>query len=224
VGSADRVEQARHRVREATDQFLVGEGPALADQLFEALFVLSGDIARLRRATPQPSPEADGMHTIDDALTACVGLARRLSMAVRAHEEPGSYTDAARIARDLGRHLGPTMPDGTTLNVVCPPSPALATMPSSELRRVLATLVRWLVAGAGSPPGELALEVVEDRPRPPGRSTVKLLIGHTALAVDDAAAAAAAVRAEVNARGGSVEPSARKDGGATVVVSLPSAC
>jgi hypothetical protein len=125
VSSADRVEEARHRVREATDPFLVGDGPALADPRVEALFVLSGDIARLPRATPRPSPVAEDMQTTDDALTACVG---------------------------------------------------------------------------------------------------KLLLGHTALAVDEAAAAAADVRADVNARGGSVEPSAGKGGGATVVVSLPSAC
>lgn len=224
MSSTDRVDETGRRLRDATEQFLVGDGPALADQLAEALFVLSGDIGRLRRTIPTAGPVADEMQGIDDALTACVGLARRLSSAIRSHVEPGSYTDAARIARDLGRRLAPTMPEGTTLNVVCSQAPALATMSSSELRRVLAVLVRRLAVGLRSPSGELALEVVEDRAPPPKRPTVKLLLGHRALTTADAADAAADVRQDVNARGGSVEPCERKGGGATVVVSLPSAC
>jgi hypothetical protein len=210
-------------VGDATDQFMVGDGPALADQLAEALFVLSADVARLRRATPEEHPVAGELQGIDDALSACVGLARRLNAAIRSHAEPGNYTDAARIARDLGRLLAPTMPEGTALNVVCPPTPALATMPSSELRRVLSTLVRRLVVGLRAPMGELALEVTEDRSRPVRGARIKLVIGHRALGAAEAAGAADDVRSEVNARGGSVEPCVRKGGGAAVVVSLPAA-
>jgi hypothetical protein len=217
------VEESGSRLRAATDQFLVGDGPALADQLADALFALSADVARLRRATPTQSPVASDVQGIDDALTACVGLARRLSTAIRAHAEPGSYTDAARIARELGRHLAPTMPEGTSLSVVCPPSPTLAMMASSELRRVLVVLVRRMLSDLGSSRGELGLEVVAERHEPPERPVVKLLIGHRALAAAEAASAAADVRSEVNARGGSVEPCARKGGGTTVVVSLPAA-
>jgi len=225
VSATQRAIEAALRVRDATDPFLVGEGPALADQLAEALFVVSADVARLRRTTPDHSPIADELRGIDDALSACIGLARRLSTAVRSHAEPGNYADAAGVARDLARHLASAMPEGTALNVVCTASPALVTMPSSELRRVLAVLVRRVLAGLAVPAGELTLEVVEDRARGRRHSpTVKLFVGHGTLEPSQAAAAADDVRAHVNARAGSVEPCARRGGGAAVVVSLPSAC
>ena len=225
MSPTQRAVEAAQRVHDATDSFLVGEGPALADQLAEALFVVSADVARLRRTTSHHSSVADELRGIDDALAACIGLARRLSTAVRSHAEPGNYADAVGVARDLARHLAPALPEATTLNVVCPASPALVAMPPSELRRVLALLLHRVVAGLIAPSGELALEVVEDRAR--GRRqapTVKLFVGHGALEPSQAAAAADAVRAQVNARAGSVEPCARRGGGAAVVVSLPSAC
>ncbi len=223
VSFTQRHEELERRVRDATDQFLVGDGPALADQLAEALFVVSADVSRLRRVAVEHSPEAAEVTSIDDALSACVSLARRLSIATRSHSDPDGYTDAARIARDLGRHLAPSMPEGATLSIVCPPTPVLARMPSSELRRTLAILVRRLVVGLLASSGELVLEVVEERPRAARHPTVKVLVGHRGLGHAQAASAADAVRSDVNARGGSVEPRPRAGGGTAVVVSLPSA-
>lgn len=226
MSPSQRAIDAAQRVDDATDPFLVGEGPALADQLAEALFVVSADVARLRRTTSDHSNVVEELRSVDDALSACVGLARRLSTAVRSHAEPGNYADAAGIARDLGRHLAQALPEGTTLSVVCAASPALVAMPSSELRRVLAVLVRRVVTALVAPSGELALEVVDgDRARGRRQSPfVKVFVGHGALEPNQAAAAADDVRPQVNARGGSVEPCARRGGGAAIVVSLPSAC
>jgi hypothetical protein len=225
VSPTQRAIDAAQRVHDATDPFLVGGGPALADQLAEALFVVSAHVARLRRTTPDDSPVVEELGSIDDGLSVCIGLARRLSTAVRSHAEPGNYADAAGIARDLGRHLAEAMPEGTTLNIIRTSSPALVAMPSSELRRVLAVLVRRVVTARAPLSGELALEVIEDRAR--GRRQapiVKVFVGHGALEPNQAAAAADDVRPLVNASGGSVEPCARRGGGAAIVVSLPSAC
>jgi hypothetical protein len=211
-------------LRDATEQFLVGDAPGLADELAEALLAISVDVGGLRRRLPPQSPHSKPMREIDDAFSQCVALARRLSVAVRAQGDPGAYADAARVTRDLGRRLASAMPDGTTLNVVCPPSPVVATIPQPELRRVLATLVRRLMVGLVGHRGELAMEVTEV-PRGPGQEpTIELLIGHGELGPVDAEEAADHVRPGVNARGGSVESCVRRGGGAMVVVSLPSAC
>jgi hypothetical protein len=221
VSLPQRADDAATLLLEATEHFLVGDGPVLAEQLAEGLFMVSAEIGRLRKAGA--GGEADDMRAVDQAISACVRLARRLSEATRAQAEPGSYADAARIARDLARYLSPAMPEGTRLNVVCPPWPALVRMPANELRQVFATLARRLAGDVKHTPGELALEVVDDKLRSLRRPMVKVFLGHGALTREQAGAAVADVRLEVNACGGSVEPCARRGGGAAVVLSLPSA-
>ncbi len=211
-------------VRDATEQFLVGDAPALADELTDALLSVSALVSAFRKHLPAKGAIADDLGSIDDAFSRSVVLARKLSTAIRAHRDPGAFADVARIARDLGRHIAPAMPEGTAFTVLCPSSPAVAKMPPPELRRVLSMLVRRVFDGLVERAGDLTLEVTEVRSRPASPADVRVLIGHRGLGASSAAEAADDVRSNVNGAGGSVEPCARPKGGAAVVLLLPSAC
>jgi len=213
-------------VREATEQFLVGDAPALAGELTDALIVVSARVARLRRSfeTPQTGERDEGLdgelRAIDEAFGRTVDLARRLSQAIRAHRAPGAYASAANIARELGRQLGSSMPEPMRLALHCPAGPVLAMIPPSELRRILVVLVRRVVEGVGDGGGELLLEVSEIR----SSREARIVVGHPKLRPAAAADAAEQARELVHAWGGSVDPCARAMGGAAVVVVLPGAC
>jgi hypothetical protein len=215
-------------VREATEQFLVGDAPALAGELTDALIVVSARVGRLRRKLEGDGPAPGSreqilggeLHEIEEAFTRSVDLARRLSQAIRAHRAPGAYASMANIARELGRQLASSMPEPMRLGLRCPSGPVLAMIPPSELRRILVVLVRRVVDGVGDGGGELSIEVSE--PRASGE--VRVVIGHPRLRPAAAADAADQARELVHAWGGSVDPCARTRDGAAVVVLLPAAC
>ena len=212
-------------VREATEQFLVGDAPALAGELTDALIVVSARVARLRRTFEAPAGERDEgldgeLRAIDEAFGRSVDLARRLSQAIRAHRAPGAYASASNIARELGRQLGSSMPESMRLALQCPAGPVLAMIPPSELRRILVVLVRRVVEGVGDGGGELSLEVGESK----SSREARIVVGHQKLRPAAAADAADQARELVHAWGGSVDPCARARGGAAVVVVLPGAC
>jgi hypothetical protein len=215
-------------VRDATEQFLIGDAPALAGELTDALIVVSARVGRLRRDFESRPPTAGSpeealgsdLRAIEEAFGRSVDLARRLSQAIRAHRAPGAYASAANIARELGRQLASSMPDPMRLALRCPPGPVLAMIPPSELRRILVVLVRRVVDGVGDGGGELSLEVSETK----GAREARVVIGHPKLLPAAAADAADQARQLVHAWGGSVEPGARARGGAAVVVLLPGAC
>ena len=211
-------------VREATEQFLVGDAPALAGELTDALIVVSARVARLRRSFEAPAGERDEgldgeLRAIDEAFGRSVDLARRLSQAIRAHRAPGAYASASNIARDLARQLGSSMPESMRLALQCPAGPVLAMIPPSELRRILVVLVRRVVEGVGDG-GELSLEVSETR----SSNEARIVVGHQKLRPAAAADAADQARELVHAWGGSIDPCARARGGAAVVVVLPGVC
>jgi hypothetical protein len=210
-------------VRDATEQFLVGDASALADELTEALLAVSAHVAAFSKRVPAQGPLARDLRAIDEAFAQSVALARRLSVAIRTHRDPGAYADVARIARDLGRHLVPAMPEGVAFTIVCPTGPMLVAVPPPDVRRVLSVVVRRLLEGLADRSGELTLEVAEVRGGPTSPADVRVQIGHRHLRPGVAADAAEDVRASVNATGGSVEPCARPGGGAAVVLLLPSA-
>ena len=215
-------------VREATEQFLVGDAPALAGELTDALIVVSARVGQLRRSFEAEPPAAGSreqvlegeVHAIEEAFARSVDLARRLSQAIRAHRAPGAYASAANIARELGRQLATSLPESMRLGLRCPPGPVLAMIPPSELRRILVILVRRVVEGVGDGGGELLLEVAEVK----SSVEVRLVVGHPKLRPGAAADAADQARELVHAWGGSVDPCARTGGGASVVVLLPGAC
>jgi len=217
------ISETGRAVRDATEQFLVGDASALADELTEALLAVSAHVAAFSRRVPAHGPLARDLRAIDEAFAQSVAVARRLSVAIRTHRDPGAYADVARIARDLGRHLVPAMPGGLALTIVCPTGPVLVAVPPPDVRRVLSLVVRRLLEGLADRPGELTLEVGEVRSRPTPPADVRVQIGHRHLRPGVAADAAEDVRANVNAAGGSVEPCARPGGGAAVVLLLPSA-
>jgi|SRR5580704_6670370 hypothetical protein len=218
----------RSVVRDATEQFLVGDAPALAGELTDALIVVSARIGLLRRSVEaRPAPDGsldeplDGdLRAIEEAFGRSVDLARRLSQAIRAHRAPGAYASTANIARELGRQLGASIPEPMRLALRCPTGPVLAMIPPSELRRILVVLVRRVVDGVGDGGGELSLEVSEAKTSREAR----VVVGHPKLQPAAAADAADQARELVHAWGGSVEPCARARGGAAVVVLLPGAC
>jgi hypothetical protein len=215
-------------VREATEHFLVGDAPALAGELTDALIVVSARVGRLRRdlnADP-PAPGSSEyvlgseLHAIEEAFARSIDLARRLSQAIRAHRAPGAYASAANIARELGRQLASSMPEPMRLGLECPSGPVLAMIPPSELRRILVVLVRRVVEGVGDGGGELSIDVSEAK----ASGEARIVIGHPRLRPAAAADAADQARELVHAWGGSVDPGARTRGGAAVVVLLPGAC
>jgi hypothetical protein len=211
-------------VRDATDQFLVGDAAALADELTDALLSVSAHVATFRKRLPTDDVFARDVHAIDEAFARTVALARRLSVAIRDQNDPGAFADVARIARDLGRHLVPVMPEGVALNVSCAASPLLAAMSPSEVRRVLSLLLRRVVEGLVDRRGDLTLEVTAQRASASSPAEIRVQVAHKALKAGIAADAAEDVRPSVNANGGSVEPCARTGGGSAVVVVLPAAC
>jgi hypothetical protein len=214
---------------DATEQFLVGDAPALAGELTDALIVVSGNVARLRRSVEEQAPAGKrkggalqgDLRAMEEAFGRSIDLARRLSQAIRAHRASGAYASVASIARELGRQVGAALPETMRLSLRCPPGPVLAMIPPSELRRVLALVVRRVVEGVGTGGGELSLEVSEAKA--PDREA-RIVVGHARLRPDLAADAAEQARELVHAWGGSIEPCARTSGGAAVVVLLPSAC
>jgi hypothetical protein len=208
-------------VRHATDQFLVGDAAALADELTEALLSVSANVAAFRKRLPANDVFARDIGAIDDAFSRTVVLARRLSTAVREQHDPGAFADVARIARDIARHLDPVMPEGVALTVTCASSPTLAAISPSEVRRVLSLLFRRVIEGLADRSGTLTLEVSEQRSQTTAPAEVRVQLAHRSLKLNAAAEAAEDVRASVNASGGSVEPCAQTGGGAAVVVLLP---
>ena len=211
-------------VREATEQFLVGDAPALAGELTEALIVVSARVGRLRRSfEAQTAADGEGLgevRAIEEAFGRSVDLARRLSQAIRIHRAPGAYASVASIARELGRQLASSMPEPMRLALRCPTGPVLAMIPPSELRRILVVLLRRVVEGVGDGGGELSLEVSEAK----ASEEARIVVGHPRLRPAAAADAADQARELVHAWGGSVDPCARTVGGAAVVVLLPGAC
>ncbi len=218
---------------DATEQFLVGDAPALAGELTDALIVVSGNVARLRRSTSKskcPPGKASkskrealqgDLRAMEEAFGRSIDLARRLSQAIRAHRASGAYASVASIARELGRQVGAALPETMRLSLRCPPGPVLAMIPPSELRRILALVVRRVIEGVGDGGGELSLEVSEAKA---SDREARIVVGHPRLRPDVAADAAEQARELVHAWGGSIEPCARTSGGAAVVVLLPSAC
>jgi hypothetical protein len=227
VSGSDLQKDLQTVVRDVTEQFLVGDAPALAAELTDVLIVVSARVGRLRR-TLEPDPAAGGdgqalggdLQAIEEAFARSVDLARRLSQAIRAHRAPGAYASASNIARELGRQLASSMPEPMRLGLRCPPGPVLAMIPPSELRRILAVLVRGVVDGVGDGGGELSLEVSEAK----ASAEARIVVGHPRLRPAAAADAADQARELVHAWGGSVDPCARTRGGAAVVLSLPGAC
>jgi hypothetical protein len=215
-------------VREATEQFLVGDAPALAGELTDALIVVSARVGQLRRRFDADPPGAGSreqvlegeVRAIEESFARSIDLARRLSQAIRAHRAPGAYASAANIARELGRQLASSMPEPMRLGLRCSPGPVLAMIPPSELRRILVILVRRVVEGVGDGGGELSLEVTEIK----ASGEARLVVGHPKLRAAAAADAADQAREIVHAWGGSIDPCARTGGGAAVVVLLPGAC
>ncbi len=209
-------------VREAIEQFLLGDAPTLADELTDALRATSAHVARFRERIPNRGPLAEDMNAVENAFAHSIALTQRLSVAIRANGDPGACAATAGIARELGRRLASAMPEGTAFTAVCPSSPALAAMPPPRMRRVLATLVRRLVDRSLDRGGDVVLEVEEvtEATSP----SVRIVVGSGGLPPGAAADAADDVRPHVNACGGSVEPCARPGGGASVVVVLPRVC
>ena len=117
------------------------------------------------------------------------------------------------------------MPASMRLALRCPQGPVIASIPPNELRGLLVVLVGRVIEavsdGSRDGGGELSLEVSE--PRTSG-AEARIVVAHAKLRPAAAAEAADQVREIVHAWGGSVEPVARTSGGASVVVSLPSAC
>ena len=129
----DRERSSRAWCATPTEQFLVGDAPALAGELTDALIVVSarvgaapprlrGPPARSRRprrpstATFEPSRRRSAAASISPA-----GSRRRFEPTAR----PGAYASAANIARELGRQLGSSMPEPMRLALRCPPGPVL---------------------------------------------------------------------------------------------------
>jgi hypothetical protein len=226
VGPAvnSNISDPRRAVWDATEHFLVGDAPALADELTDALLSVSAHVARFRRHLPNKGALAEEMRAVDTAFGESVALARRLSLAVREHSEPGGYANASSIARELAKHVAPAMPEGGVFAFACPAVPALVAMPPTELRRILATLIRRVLEGLGESRGELSLHVSEVRDGGGVRSSIAIAVAHPALPPAVAAEAAELVRSNVNAAGGAVEPCARPAGGSAVVLSLLAAC
>jgi hypothetical protein len=222
-------------VRDATEQFLVGDAQALAGELTDALIVVAARVGVLRRTVEAAGregkrkdgragasdPLAGELHAIDEAFGRSVDLARRLSQAIQAHRSPGTYTAVSSLARELGRQLAPALPEKMTLGLRCPPGPVLAVIPSAELRQILVVLVRRVVEGVGESGGELQLEVTASKA--PDREA-RIVVGHEKLRPAAAADAADQARELVHAWGGSVDACARAGGGAAVVVLLPGVC
>jgi hypothetical protein len=208
-------------VREATEQFLVGDAPELAGELTDALIAVSARVGRLRRSLEAQSRATEDLQAIEEAFHQSVDLARRLSLAIRAHREPGAYAAASSVARELGRQLASVLPEPMRLALRLPQGPVLAAIPPAELRRILVLLVRQVVAGLGDRGGELLIEVSEAKS---DSREARVVVGHSKLRPSSAAEAADPVRELAHAWGGSVEPCARVMGGAAVVVVLPGAC
>jgi hypothetical protein len=213
----------RRALYKATEQFLVGDAPALADELTDALLANSAGVARIRKSIAAGDPVAAEVLAVDEAFGRSVTLARKLSSAIRSYDDPGGYVAVAPLVRDLGRHLASSMPGGVAFTVRVGTSHAIAAMPSSELRSVLAKLIRRTYEGVLDG-REFVLEVLDGQGADASVPEVHIILGHGALTAGTAADAADQVRDAVNARGGWVAPCATAGRGATVVVSLPSPC
>jgi len=210
-------------LREASEQFLVGDAPLLIDELTAALLVVSARAARVRQHVGVKEPVLAEMRSLDEAFARAVGLARKLSAAIRAHRDSGSYVAAATVVRELGRQLASSLPDREVCSMRLSPDPAIVTMPAPELRRVLVALLRVAGESVGHG-GPLSLEVEAERATETRDSVVRIVVGHRALRQAAAVQAADEVRQIVNARGGSVEARTTAGGAAAVVVSLPGVC
>jgi hypothetical protein len=213
----------RAAVYKATEEFLVGDGPALVDELTDALLGISARVAQLRRTVAPEDAGAAELRAIDEAFAQSVTLARSLSVAIRAYQDPGGYVGVAAMVRDLGRQVSTSLPGGVAFTVRIASNPAIAAVPSSELRRILAKLIRRTSHGVSSRV-EWVLEVVDGCATDAPERAVRIILGHDALSAAAAADAADQVRSAVNARGGWVQPCATVGRGATVVVSLPTPC
>jgi hypothetical protein len=212
----------RRALYKATEQFLVGDAPALADELTDALLVISARVARLKKAVAPDDPLAVEVHAVDEAFARSVALARKLSSAIRNYQDPGAYVAVGTMARDFGRHISTSLPSGMSFTVRIDSNHPIAVMPPSELRRILAKLIRRTI-GDVPDGGEFVLEVIDGRGTT-NEPAIRIVLGHEALSAGVAADAADQVRDVVNARGGWVEPCATPGHGATVVVSLPTPC
>lgn len=210
-------------LREAGEQFLVGDAPLLIDELTAALLVVSARAARVRQHVGVKEPVLAEMRSLDEAFSRAVALARKLSAAIRAHRDSGSYVAAATVVRELGRQLTTSLPDRDVCSLRLSPDPAIVTMPAAELRRVLVALLRIAGESVGNA-GPLLLEVDAERATEDRNSVVHIVLGHRGLKQGIADQAAEEVREIVNARGGSVETRMTSGGAASVVVSLPGVC
>src|SRR5580658_5404483 len=185
-------------LRETSEQFLVGDAPVLVDELTAALLVVSARAARVRQHIGVKEPVLAEMRSLDEAFSRAVSLARKLSAAIRAHRDSGSYVAAATVVRELGRQLTTSLPDREVCSMRLSPDPAIVSMPAAELRRVLVALLR--IAGESVGSGQLLLEVDSERATEKSDSIVRIVIGHHALKQAIAAQAAEQVREVVNAR------------------------
>ena len=213
----------RGAVHKATEQFLAGDAPALIDELTDALLVVSSRVAGLRSAVAPEDPVAAELRAVDEAFAQSVALTRKLSIAIKALQDPSGYVGVAAMVRDLGRQLSTSLPNGVALTVRIGSNPAIAAMPSSELRRVLAKLIRR-TCSCMSDRSEWVLEVVDGGATDTHQRAIRIVLGHDALSAAAAADAADQVRDAVDASGGWVQPCATLGQGATVVVSLPTPC
>jgi hypothetical protein len=210
-------------LREAGEQFLVGDAPLLIDELTAALLVVSARAARVRQHVGVKEPVLGEMRSLDEAFSRAVSLARKLSAAIRAHRDSGSYVAAATVVRELGNLLSTSLPNREVCSMRLSADRAIVPMPAAELRRVLVTVLRIAGDSVGLG-GPLLLQVETEHATETQPSVVRIALGHEALNQATATRAANEVRPVVNARGGSVEARTTGGGAAAIVVSLPGAC
>ncbi|HLK35405.1 MAG TPA: hypothetical protein VKU41_01550 [Polyangiaceae bacterium] len=206
--------------RRAAEEFLAADALALADELSGALLGIWSRVGDLRRRLSPCDALLGDFAAIEFACARAVHLARRASEAIVDQGGPRAHAAAASMVRELGRLLVASLPDDVGCVVQVRSEPALVAMHPSELRRVLAGVVRGALHGNRA--GDLLLEVADAGAT--HAPMVRIVLCRSRLSPATAADAADSVRELVGACGGDVQACATPGGGAAVVVTLPSPC
>jgi signal transduction histidine kinase len=214
-------------LRETVESLLAPEVMGPLDELTDALLMVSGAVARLRRQLePQGTPSAD-LFALDQAFSRSIVLTRALRERLQARRSRGEYASVSHVAREVVGRLQGVLHDTVSLSLECPPGPAIVAADRSDLRRILAGLLETGIEAAPAPEGgrvELEISEAEGEGAERQRRIVAIELRTSGSIEERNIRIAGAVRPLVRALGGTIAFREPLRGETVISLRLPSAC
>jgi hypothetical protein len=141
--------EPRRSYRDTARALVAADTTRPFDELSDALLLMSGLVARLRRHAPEGGAGCADLSALDEASGRAIELTRDLRERLAARSVRGEYASLSSVAREVVGHLQPTLADSVAMTVVCAPGPAIVAADRLELRLLGVAMVLAALDAAG---------------------------------------------------------------------------